>query len=84
MLCLFADDSGTQLLVLNVNGMDVALRGDKVHEILDMIDACCREALGRGYFPYGSDEASVAPEAPALTTASTGKQRQQQLEHKKE
>jgi hypothetical protein len=47
--------------VFNINGMDLALRGDKVHEILDMLDACCREALGRGFFPYGSDETRVPP-----------------------
>ncbi len=47
------------LLVLSISGKEIALKGPKVHEILDMIDACCREALGRGFFPYGSDAAAV-------------------------
>jgi hypothetical protein len=66
VLLLLAAEAGRQLLVFNVNGMDIALEGEKVHEILDTVDACCREALGRGYFPYGSDASCVTLEAPTL------------------
>ena len=47
------------LLVLSISGKEIALKGAKVHEILDMIDSCTREALGRGFFPFGSDAATV-------------------------
>ncbi len=47
------------LLVLSISGKEIALKGSKVHEILDMVDSCTREALGRGFFPFGSDAATV-------------------------
>ena len=56
---MFSGEKGVPLLVLSISGKEIALKGPKVHEILDMIDACCREALGRGFFPYGSDAAAV-------------------------
>ena len=60
------------MLVLSISGKEIALRGPKVHEILDMIDSCTREALGRGFFPYGSDASTVTLVSQTLGMGSTG------------
>lgn len=65
-------DNGTQLLVLSINGLEIGLQGEKVHEILDMVDACCREALGRGFFPYGSEAATVTHNTQSASQANSG------------
>jgi hypothetical protein len=77
--CFNVGDDGSQSLVLRINGIDVTLQGDKVHEILDTIDACCRESLGRGIFPHGSDAAvetmQLTPHTllgPATSAATSG------------
>ena len=42
--------------------MELSLKGDKTIELLDMLDVCTREALARGYFPYGANRFTAADE----------------------
>ena len=56
------------VLTVVVNSLTLTFKGDKLQEIVNVMHDWTREALGRGYFPYGSEYADNA----GVSSAASG------------